>query len=112
MPEAQVPPQYTTRLSGSYAVCFHCRCRIRRQQRRDWPIGENRGVGDPYGEFPHHNDVQRYSRLGEDGETARPGSPRLAPEGTGEFEKCPGSGTMPIPLAYKFPDGGRIPRYN
>ena len=95
------PPQYFTRGSGSYAVCFHCRCRIRRQQR---PIGDH-----SYGEFPNHTDVERFTRLGEEGENARPGRQKFTPLGE---EICPGSGTKPIPLAHKFPDGGRIPHYN
>jgi hypothetical protein len=99
------PPQFYTRTNGNQAVCFHCRCRIGRE-------GEVRGQGV----FRMHFDVSRYKRLGEQGEIARPGNYRNIPcivpgQQLLEEELCPGTGTMPIPLASRFPDGGKMPRY-
>ena len=73
---------------GGSAVCFHCRQSIRLDDERN---------------FQEHWDSQRdnFGRAiwyGRNPLTVR-----------GERVMCPGTGTAPIPLAYKFPDGSRTP---
>ena len=95
------PPNYYVRATGWQAICFHCRLRVRTEERR-YPIpGQN---GERV--FRRHSDVERYGNL--NGEVGKPGRYRDTPRGE---EECPGSGTMPIPLAYKFPDGAKLPHY-
>jgi hypothetical protein len=77
------------------AVCFHCRCVIRIDQ----------DAAD--GTFMEHFDApQDYYDVGFRGR--RRHNRRL----NGRNEVCPGSHTMPVPLAYKFPDGEPLPYYS
>ena len=80
---------------GLLAVCFHCRCVIRIDQ----------DAAD--GTFMEHFDApQDYYDVGFRGR--RRHNRRL----NGRNEVCPGSHTMPVPLAYKFPDGEPLPYYS
>ena len=74
------------------AVCFHCRCVIRIDQ-------------DGLGEFLEHFDIDRTQPLG-----------RMHRRATikirGVDQICPGSHTVPVLLAYKFPDGDPLPYFS
>jgi hypothetical protein len=87
-PGDQAP--YTARYSnyGRLAICFHCRCVTR--------LDQDAGNGT----FLEHSDVDRTSPR------------RTALSIKGVVQTCPGSGTTPIPLAYKFPDGDPLPYYS
>ena len=81
------------------AVCFHCR------------LPANTAAE---GVFEEHHDVVR---SGDDPRErhryagwARANHYRVIP-GENQPEICPGSGTAPIPLAYRFPDGTKVPRW-
>jgi hypothetical protein len=74
---------------GRVAICFHCRTSVRLNN-------------DNEGEFLEHFDVRR-------GDAAYYGRRQDIREVGGEAETCPGSGTQPLPLAYKFPDGDPLP---
>ena len=73
---------------GRVAICFHCRTSVRLN---------NEGEG----EFRDHFDIERT-----DPRRSRVKSPITI---MGENQLCPGSGTQPLPLAYKFPDGDPLP---
>ena len=73
---------------GRVAICFHCRTSVRISLEGD---------GDIPGLLRDHFDIER-------------ASPRRKPITImGENQLCPGSGTQPLPLAYKFPDGDPLP---
>ena len=73
---------------GRVAICFHCRTSVRLNN-------------DNEGEFLEHFDIER-TTLNRRG-IKHPLSIM------GENQLCPGSGTQPLPLAYKFPDGDPLP---
>ena len=85
------PPAYFIRQDRHSAVCFHCRAHQRT---------------DPEGDFYEHHDLQRHSPSG----MAYRGRYRLQKDAN-QPEICPGSGTKPIPLAYRWPDGAKMPRH-
>ena len=93
-PGASAP--YTERYANRrrLAVCFHCRSVMRLDQDAD------------DGTFLEHFDVDRTN--------PKPGrfGHRATIKIQGVDQICPGSGTMPIPLAYKFPDGEPLPYYS
>ena len=95
------PPNYYVRVIGRQAICFHCRLRQRTEDKQ-FPIPGQ----DQQKVFAHHTDVERYDNM--QGAVARRGRYRNTPLGE---DVCPGSGTVPIPLAYRFPDGAKIPAY-
>ena len=95
---------------GKVATCFHCRL----------TIGLTLEEEDPSLVFIEHYDVERYG----DRPTERYynfGFPKANqvrtipccgdPPNVMVQELCPGTGTKPIPLAHKFPDGTALPRY-
>lgn len=84
------------------AVCFHCRLHANT---------------DAEGVFQEHHDVVRTGddprerhRYGHQDGWARAHRYRYIPD-ENQPEICPGSGTAPIPLAYRFPDGTKVPRW-
>ena len=95
------PPNYYVRVMGRDAICFHCRLRVRTEEKQ-FPIPGQ----DQLRVFTRHIDVDRYDNM--QGAVGRRGRYRDTPLGP---EECPGSGTVPIPLAYRFPDGAKIPAY-
>ena len=104
--EMVTPSPYVVREQKNWrgygsAVCFHCRLHVNT---------------DAEGVFAEHYDVKRNgddphfrSRYGghNDG-WARANAYRYIPD-EHQPEICPGSETKPIPLAYRFPDGCKIP---
>ena len=84
---------YTARYSnyGRMAICFHCRSVMRLDQE----------AGD--GTFMEHFDVDHTNRRGRN-------LARVQVQGVNQI--CPGSGKMPLPLAYKFPDGDPLPYHS
>ena len=97
------PPNYYVRVMGRDAICFHCRLRVRTEEKQ-FPIPGQ----DQLRVFTRHIDVERYSKQEVQGAVARRGRYRDTPLGP---EECPGSGTVPIPLAFRFPDGAKLPHY-
>ena len=73
---------------GRVAICFHCRTSVRLNN-------------DNEGEFLEHFDIDRT-----DPRRSRVKHPVTI---MGVNQICPGSGTQPLPLAYKFPDGDPLP---
>ena len=91
-PGDQAPYEVRIGNRGRLAVCFHCRSVIRIDQ----------DAGD--GTFLEHFDVDRTNPRGIRHRVLHPA--------TKVQEICPGSHTMPVPLAYKFPDGDPLPYYS
>ena len=95
---------------GKVATCFHCRL----------AIGLTLEEEEPPLVFIEHYDVERYGDLPREHDWhfnhgfAKSNQVRRVPSGHPNVqvqELCPGSGTKPIPLAHKFPDGTALPRY-
>ena len=115
MPSAQgwssemvTPSPYVVRRRENWqgngsAICFHCRLHVNTNAE---------------GEFEEHHDVvrtgddprERWNRYGHQTGWPRPNRYRYIPEDN-HPEVCPGSETKPIPLAYRFPDGCKVPRW-
>ena len=81
------------------AVCFHCRLHVNTDA--DYKFAEHYDVIRT-GDDPRER--QRFAGW------ARANHYRVIP-GDNQPEICPGSGTKPIPLAYRFPDGVKVPRW-
>ena len=106
------PSPYRERVNNTYrgkvALCFHCRLtQSLTLEEEEAPLV-----------FIEHYDVERYGdRIAE--RYYYHGFPkadqvRSVPsdvKGVQVQELCPGSGTKPIPLAHKFPDGTALPRH-
>ena len=93
---------------GKVATCFHCRL----------AIGLTLEEEEPPLVFIEHYDVERYgdrpSERYYNYGFAKANQVRRVPSdvrGVQVEELCPGTGTKPIPLAHKFPDGTALPRY-
>ena len=107
------PSPYFERVSrgyrGNVATCFHCRLTvaISPAENGDMVFIDHYDV-DRYGDRPHET---WYGMHG----TARSNRIRRIPDaGNAQIlieELCPGTGTEPIPLAWRFPDGTALPRY-